>query len=131
MATIRPSFANAAEFFNSLLERKLQSIPLRRKTGCYRRGDVLSCDRLVFGTSSRLQWHVSFVSASCLTLYMRLSEGRVLPREVCQNQARERGLHVRLMVRIQRGCGKPLELFAIGEIISEERSGDPVDTGPK
>ncbi len=48
------------------------------------------------------------------------------------NQVCERGLHVRLMVRIR--CSRIREgprAVAIGEIISEERSDDPVDTDPK
>ena len=51
------------------------------------------------------------------------------------NQVCERGLHVRLMVRIRcsrmREASEGPRAFAISEIISEERSDDPVDTDPK
>ncbi len=51
------------------------------------------------------------------------------------NQVRERGLHVRLMVRIRcsrmREASEDPRAFAIGDIISEDRSDDPVETNPK
>lgn len=66
----------------------------------------------MFGTSSRLQWHISFanleISASCLNISFAFVGGAdflVAARSVRWNQVCERGLHVRLMVRVRCGRG--------------------------